>query len=262
MQNKSKNDLLYPDSYYEDLLTSYFRLNFDLESSYKKWQLAHKHFASKDDRYQNIRQLNIDCVENLFSFICSQNNHITRISSLVNKLCSNYGELICEYDGQKFYAFPELDKLACDGVEANLRELGFGYRAKYIEKASTEIIEKGGLKWFQNLTEMSYENTHKELTSLTGIGPKVADCICLMSLNHLSAIPVDTHVIQIAKHYLPEVEKMKSMTPTLYKKIGDEFRKIYGEHCGWAQTVLFVAELGSFKEKKDEVKVSKKKMKK
>lgn len=263
--NKSKKDLLYPDNFYEDLLTTYFRLNFDLESSYKKWQSAHKHFASKVDRYQNIRQLNIDCVENLFSFICSQNNHITRISSLVNKLCSNYGELICEHDGQKFYAFPELERLAEDGVEAKLRDLGFGYRAKYIQKSSAEIIEKGGLKWFQKVIDMSYENAHKELTSLTGIGPKVADCICLMSLNHLSAIPVDTHVIQIAKHYLPEVEKMKSMTPTLYKKIGDEFRKIYGEHCGWAQTVLFVAELGSFKEKKeleDKMKLSNKKQKK
>lgn len=263
---KSTKDLMYPESYYENLLTTYFRLDFDLESNYQKWKLAHEHFASKDGRYENIRQLNIDCVENLFSFICSQNNHITRISSLVNKLCSNYGDFICVYDGQKFYAFPELGKLASDGVEENLRNLGFGYRAKYIQKSAAEIIEKGGLKWFQNLVEMSYENAHKELTSLTGIGPKVADCICLMSLNHLSAIPVDTHVIQIAKHYLPEVEKMKSMTPTLYKKIGDEFRKIYGENCGWAQTVLFVAELGSFKDKKieteNQVKVANKKRKK
>lgn len=264
-QKSKSKDQKYPDSYYEDLLKKYFRLDFDLESNYKQWRSAHEHFASKEDRYENIRQLDIDCVENLFSFICSQNNHISRISSLVNKLCSNYGDLICELDGQKYYAFPKLENLASDGVEENLRELGFGYRAKYIKRSAAEIIEKGGLKWFQKLIEMPYEIAHKELMTLSGIGPKVADCICLMSLNHLSAIPVDTHVIQIAKHYLPEVEKMKSMTPTLYKKIGDEFRKIYGENCGWAQTVLFVAELGSFKEKENgqrvQVKKSNKKQK-
>lgn len=259
-KNSSKQTQIYPDSYYESLLTSYFRLDYDLESSYKHWKSAHSHFASKDEKYENIRQLNIDCVENLFSFICSQNNNISRISSLVNKLCLHYGTKICDYEDREYYAFPNLESLAKPGVEENLRELGFGYRAKYIEKSAAEILEKGGLKWFKQLIDMSYENAHKELISLTGIGPKVADCICLMSLNHLSAIPVDTHVIQIAKHYLPDIANFKSMTPTIYKRIGDEFRRIYGDECGWAQTVLFVAELGSFKDGKKES--NKKKIKK
>lgn len=253
---------LYADSYYEALLKSYFRLDVDLESYYKRWSEAHQHFATNvSEKYQNIRQLDIDPLENLFSFICSQNNHISRISSLVNKLCSNYGEKIGEFDGQELHAFPELSQLAQSGVEENLRKLGFGYRAKYIQKSAEEILEKGGLKWFQKLSEMTYEDAHKELLTLTGIGPKVGDCICLMSLNHLSAVPVDTHIIQIAKHYLPEIANIKSMTPTLYKKIGNEFRRVYGDYSGWAQTVLFCAELSGFKEK-DESSGKKKKLKK
>lgn len=250
-QNKSgkSGKLLYQDSYYEDLLKAYFRLDFDLETYYAKWSESHEHFASKQSIYKNIRQLDIDVVENLFSFICSQNNNIIRISSLVSKLCVNYGEKICEIEGQEHFAFPSLSALAKEGMEENLRKLGFGYRAKYIEKSAAEILSKGGLKWFQQLREMSYEEAHSELMTLTGIGPKVADCICLMSLNHLSAIPVDTHVIQIAKHYLPEVANIKNMTPTVYRKIGNEFRRVYGEYSGWAQTVLFCAELSGFKEK-------------
>lgn len=263
-KKKSQGKLqLYPDSYYEDLLKSYFRLEFDLALYYEKWSESHQHFAANvSDKYQNIRQLNIDPVENLFSFICSQNNHISRISSLVNKLCTNYGEKICDVDGQEFFAFPVLTQLAKDDVEANLRVLGFGYRSKYIQKSAEEILAKGGLKWFQQLSEMSYEDAHKELVTLSGIGPKVADCICLMSLNHLSAVPVDTHIIQIAKHYLPEVANIKSMTPTLYRKIGNEFRRVYGEYSGWAQTVLFCAELSGFKAKSEEVKNKKKKKQK
>lgn len=257
-KKKKSSKLLYEESYYENLLKKYFRLDFDLETYYKKWSEAHQHFASKQSMYQNIRQLDLDVVENLFSFICSQNNNISRITSLVNKLCTHYGEKICDIEEQEVFAFPVLSELAKDSVEENLRKLGFGYRAKYIQKSAEEIMAKGGLKWFKELQDMTYENAHKELQTLTGIGPKVADCICLMSLNHLSAIPVDCHVIQISKHYLPEIAN-KSMTPALYRKIGDEFRRVYGEYSGWAQTVLFCAELSGFKEKDKSSKVQKKK---
>lgn len=79
---------------------------------------------------------------------------------------------------------------------------------------------------------------------------QVADCICLMSLNHLEAIPVDTHVLKIAtEYYLPSDRQTKSMTPKLYAEIGDAFRAVYGPLAGWAQTVLFCADLTKFKEK-------------
>lgn len=70
-----------------------------------------------------------------------------------------------------------------------------------------------------------------------------------MSLNHLEAIPVDTHVLKIAnQHYLPKERETKSMTPKLYNEIGNVFREVYGNMCGWAQTILFCADLVKFKE--------------
>ena len=36
------------------------------------------------------------------------------------------------------------------------------------------------------------------LLQLTGVGAKVADCICLMALDKHDVVPVDTHVLQIA----------------------------------------------------------------
>lgn len=71
-----------------------------------------------------------------------------------------------------------------------------------------------------------------------------------MSLNHLEAIPVDTHVLKIAsEYYLPPDRQTKSMSPKLYAEIGDAFRSVYGPLAGWAQTVLFCADLTKFKEK-------------
>lgn len=72
------------DAYYEAKLEKYFRLDTNLEELYKGWLKAHTHFentASK--KFVGIRQLYQEPVENLFSFICSQNNHIRRISGLV-----------------------------------------------------------------------------------------------------------------------------------------------------------------------------------
>ena len=38
-----------------------------------------------------------------------------------------------------------------------------------------------------------YRTAHEELLALQGVGPKVADCVCLMGLGWGEAVPVDTH---------------------------------------------------------------------
>jgi N-glycosylase/DNA lyase len=59
------------------------------------------------------------------------------------------------------------------------------------------------------------------LCELPGVGAKVADCVCLMSLDKTNAIPVDTHVWQITeKYYMQHLNKTKSLTNKLYKQIG------------------------------------------
>ena len=54
----------------------------------------------------------------------------------------------------------------------------------------------------ESLPELGYEEAKEELLKLCGVGVKVADCICLFSLHHLEAFPVDTHIRQaLALHY-------------------------------------------------------------
>ncbi|XP_047033142.1 N-glycosylase/DNA lyase [Helicoverpa zea] len=172
-----------------------------------------------------------------------------KISTMVEKLCTHYGEKICEYEGETYYAFPEVEKLAHNGVESELRNLGFGYRAKFIQKSAAQIVEWGGVDWFNSLQDMKYKDAKVELMKLHGIGPKVADCICLMSLNHLEALPVDTHVYQIAaQNYLPHLRGKKNVTDKMYTEIGDHFRSLYGDMAGWAHNVLFCADLKKFQQ--------------
>ena len=48
-----------------------------------------------------------------------------------------YGEPVSEYGGETYYSFPRVEELARRGVEERLRQLGFGYRAKYIQVSIT-----------------------------------------------------------------------------------------------------------------------------
>ncbi|KAJ8951220.1 hypothetical protein NQ318_010247 [Aromia moschata] len=226
------------ETYYNGILRDYFHLDLNLEKYYTEWSLRDEYFKQASKQFYGIRILKQDVTENIFSFICSSNNHITRISSMVEKLARFYGEEICEIDGEKYFSFPNVEALADSSVEEKLKANGFGYRAKYISKSARLIMEGGGEDWLDKLKQMPYEDAKRTLMLLTGIGAKVADCICLMSLNHLQSIPVDTHIYQIAKRlYLPKLPNNKTVTDKIYKEIGDHFRELYGPLAGWAHTV-------------------------
>lgn len=52
---------------------------------------------------------------------------------------------------------------------------------------------------------------------------QVADCVCLMSLDKSEAVPVDTHVWQIARrdYNYAAGSKPKTLTNKVYKEIGE-----------------------------------------
>ncbi|XP_078327209.1 N-glycosylase/DNA lyase-like isoform X1 [Crassostrea virginica] len=235
---------------YEDLIKDYFQLRVKVENLYKEWSEVDSNFQIVSLKFEGIRILRQDPVENLFSIICSSNNHISRISSMVEKLCENYGTEVGEVDGRTYFSFPSVSDISQDGVENELRNLGFGYRAKYINQSARQIVNKGGELWLRSLREKPYEEAKRELMALSGVGAKVADCVCLMSLDKTDALPVDTHVWQIAaRDYLPKLSNSKTLTDKLYKEIGDHFRTLWGPYAGWAQAVLFTADLKQFKDK-------------
>lgn len=113
------SSLLYPDEYYENVLRSYFRLDIDLAKYYKIWANSHSHFKNEATQFYAVRVLNQDPVENLFSFICSQNNHISRITNLIEKLCTKYGQKICNHNGIDYFTFPDVKSLAKPEVILN-----------------------------------------------------------------------------------------------------------------------------------------------
>lgn len=168
------------------------------------------------------------------SFICSQNNNIKRIFSLVKTLRQTYGSKInCTSEhAEDQFAFPTLAQMK-KATDAELRALGFGYRAPYIIKSLDMIEEKGGEEFLLGLRQESLEKCREELTELHGVGNKVADCIALFSLDQASCVPVDTHVFQIAKKF-KFISGSTTLTASTYQQINEAFVKKYGDKAGWA----------------------------
>ncbi|KAL9559785.1 hypothetical protein MBANPS3_000260 [Mucor bainieri] len=235
-------------------IRDYFQLDrVSLQDCYQRWSKIDPNFAKKSVNFQGIRMLRQDPWENLISFICSSNNNISRISQMVNKMCVRFGKKAAILDDTEFYEFPTLDEITtADGkVESILRELGFGYRAKYIANTCAKIkADHPDLKekWLHTLREVPYEEAKSSLMTLQGVGPKVADCVCLMSLDQTESIPVDTHVWQIAlrDYGFNSKKRGKTLDSKLYLQVGDHFRTLFGEYSGWAHSVLFTADLKSF----------------
>jgi N-glycosylase/DNA lyase len=176
-----------------ELLHDYFNLAVDLASLYKGWSSRDPKFSKVAPSFAGVRILRQDPWENVVSFICSTNNNISRISQMVNNLCLTWGEKLGELEGVPYHDFPSPVALTGQGVEQKLRVLGFGYRAKYIAQAAKLIVEKQPEGWLDGLRAAEYRDAHNALLELPGVGPKVADCVCLMSLDKAEAVPVDTH---------------------------------------------------------------------
>ncbi|XP_012222496.1 N-glycosylase/DNA lyase [Linepithema humile] len=233
---------------YDNILFEYFRLSISLQEHYKKWVEVDAHFQKHLNENNAIRILKQDVVENLFSFICSSNNNISRISSMVEKMCLLFGQKICSIENKEYYDFPTIETLKEKNVENILKREKFGYRAAYIVNAAKCLSTLGGKSWLSDLQREnnSYLIAKEQLMTLPGIGPKVADCICLMSLDHLDAIPVDTHIFQIAQaNYLPHLKKQKTVTPKIHAEVSNYLRELWGPLAGWAQAIVFSAKINT-----------------
>jgi len=179
-------------------------------------------------------------VETFFCFLCTANNNLSRIGPMCWKLGS-YGEEIGEIEGILLHKFPSVSGIA-QIPEAELREAGFGYRGATIPHAAMQVLERGA-NWIQSLIEMPYAEAHAALVEVKGIGPKLADCICLFALDKSEAVPLDTHIWQaFTRLYHPEW-KGKAVTASRYREATQTFRERFGDVAGWAHQYLFYENL-------------------
>ncbi|XP_061864046.1 N-glycosylase/DNA lyase [Colius striatus] len=227
----------------DQILRDYFQLDVGLRGLYRTWGAADPLFQSVAKDFPGVRVLRQDPVECLLSFICTSNNHISRITTMIERLCCAFGRRLCCLDARPVHAFPSLSALTGVDAEARLRALGFGYRAKFVSGSARAVAEGLGAEGLRQLRAVPYAEARRVLCALPGVGTKVADCVCLMALDKAEAVPVDTHVWHIARQRYGAALGGRSLTPRAHQQIGDFFRGLWGPRAGWAQAVLFCADL-------------------
>lgn len=194
---------------------------FDLSQDYGvvKRKLARKDPVMKEAvKYGwGIRILKQEPWETIVSFIISANNNIPRIKKNIEDLARNFGEKKATYRGEDFYEVPSPQVLSTL-TEEDLACCRLGYRAGYLIKTARSICEEG--------------IREDRLLSYCGVGPKVADCIKLFSMEGTRCFPVDTWVKKLMHELygLPENDK---------KAIEGFAREKFGENAGLAQQYLF-----------------------
>jgi N-glycosylase/DNA lyase len=244
-------------------LHSYFQLETSLSDLYSDWSEADTRLATIAKCIPGVRIINQDPWECLISFICSSNNNIPRITKMLSAIRQTYGKHLLTFgedgtrdDGEgsiSFYSFPSLEDLSRQATDADLRNIcGLGYRSKYIVETTGLLQQLGGESYLHKLrNEQDPSVVQEALCQFCGVGRKVADCVGLFSLQQESAIPVDVHVWNIARRDYDTdgtlLEHVKSLTPSIYQTVGNLFRSRFHSKPGWAHSLLFVAELPSFR---------------
>ena len=166
----------------------------------------------------------------LISFICSAQMRVSRIHTMVSTLAREYGESI-EFGGETYHAFPRPDQLAA-ATEAELRELGLGYRAPYVVRTA-ELVANGEAHPAA-ARDLEYEPAREYLKQFVGVGDKVADCVLLFSLGFDEAVPLDTWIKSAIEEYYPDCDcgSYGATSRAIREQLG-------GEYAGYAQTYIF-----------------------
>ncbi|MCL1982977.1 MAG: 8-oxoguanine DNA glycosylase [Clostridiales bacterium] len=218
------------DSDFAEFWSSYLDLGRDYEAIIAELSKNDPVMAKAAEFGRGIRILQQDKWETLISFIISQNNNIKRIKGCISSLCENFGKPAGEYRGRTFFKFPDTATLA--GLsEEDLAPCRLGYRAKYIVKTA-KAVNKDNCEMLLSLGGASDEEAFKYLTGLPGVGPKVARCIMLFSMDKHGSFPIDVWV----KHAM---SSLYGIDESNTKAMAEYAGKNFGRHGGIAQQYLF-----------------------
>ncbi|MCI8637219.1 MAG: 8-oxoguanine DNA glycosylase [Clostridia bacterium] len=218
----------------EETIEQYFDLKRDYKKIKETLSKIDKNMETSIKYGKGIRILNQDLWETIISFIISANNNIPRIKGIIERLSKQYGKEII-FKGEKYYTFPTPEELKDVKIQ-EYRDLGLGFRDKRIYETTQMILNKKvDLRKMQN--NPNTLEVREQLLTLSGIGPKVADCILLFStLKRFEVFPIDVWVRRVMNDLY---FKNPDETKVTKRQIEQIATKKFGNLAGLAQQYLF-----------------------
>lgn len=201
---------------------SLWRTYFDLGRDYAAIAAA----APREDifltkalmRARGLRILRQEPWETLCGFILSQRKNLRAIRTCVEALCEAFGDSV---PGTARKSFPTAKKMASLSV-AQLGLCGLGYRAPYMLDAACQVAS--GHINLALLHAMPDEALMAALSTIHGVGIKVANCVMLFAYGRYARAPVDVWIKRVID------EEYEGISPF----------DGYGEYAGIYQQAMFV----------------------
>ena len=222
------------DGEIKEIVEDYFDLKRNYEEIKNKLSQIDENVKTSIEYGQGIRILNQDLWEMIISYIISANNNIPRIKGIIERLSKTYGQEI-EWNGEKYYTFPTPEELKEVSVE-DYRKLGLGFRDIRLYETTKMILEnKVDLQKLRENPDT--KEVREQLLTLSGVGPKVADCILLFSdLKRFEVFPIDVWVRRVMNDLYIKEEDETKVSKVKIEKIANEK---FGSLAGLAQQYLF-----------------------
>lgn len=218
-----------------DAVTRYFRLDQGIERVHAALIEADpEHMPKLIKDYGYIRVLRQDPWECLVAYICSANASVDSIRGKLNKLADAYKDTRT-LDGVSCHSIPSAEQLKKAGVEGiGKLKLGLPRIPRTLHEVATDVTT--GKLDLAKLASLPHAEARKRLQKYDGIGPKIADCVCLFSLGKDDAFPVDANIGAALKRYYG-----KNYTPGA-ENVGllEWARKTFGPNAGYAGQLLFL----------------------
>ena len=235
--NKTKEIITFTgkcDGNFKEIVEEYFDLNRDYEKIKKQLENIDEYLKTSIEYGKGIRILNQDLWETIISFIISANNNIPRIKGIIERISQKYGNEI-EWNEKKYYTFPTPDQLK-DVTVQEFRNLGLGFRDIRLYETTQMILNKE-VDLEKLRKNPNTQEVRNELLKLSGVGPKVADCILLFSdLKRFDVFPIDVWVRRVMNDlYIRESDESKVSKAKIEKLAEEKF----GDLKGLAQQYLF-----------------------
>ena len=235
--NKTKEIITFTgkcDGNFKEIVEEYFDLKRDYEKIKSQLENIDEYLKTSIEYGKGIRILNQDLWETIISFIISANNNIPRIKGIIERISQKYGNEI-EWNEKKYYTFPTPDQLK-DVTVQEFRNLGLGFRDIRLYETTQMILNKE-VDLEKLRKNPNTQEVRNELLKLSGVGPKVADCILLFSdLKRFDVFPIDVWVRRVMNDlYIKENDETKVSKAKIEKLAEEKF----GDLKGLAQQYLF-----------------------
>ena len=197
--HQNGNELVVETDASKAVVEHYFDLSTDYGKIIKETPEDDTYLQAASKEFSGVRILRQNLWEVVVSFIISQNNNIPRIKKSVEAICSYTNGI-----------FPQQFEMP----SVKLENCGLGYRQKYVENLNG--------KDYIPPVNSDYRDALEFYQRFIGIGPKVANCICLYGLHYLEACPIDTWMKRIID------ERYNGTIPVwMYSK----YAGVYQQYC-------------------------------